>query len=402
MPEPRQKDPILPSDPLIIACDWIPPSFGAVGQYELARAREVAKAGRVVMLIGLGINPGDELLPVGDGRLRIVRIAADAPDKGNFLRRALWALSMNARLLKATRDAARGLATCEIKVTGSPPFFSYVLLLWRQLFWRTNKGARSITYRITDFYPETAFAAGKAKAIRPLAPLIHALRRRADRIEALSECQARRLEESGVDRQAISIVRDASPVALSPNTPPGPRPFCAGEFVLLYSGNLGVAHDWRTFADAYRRHIQSGANRVRLWLNATGVGAPALKAYCETHRLPIHTSPPAPLNELAGVLMAADAHLILLGDPFWGYVFPSKTYACLDTGRPCLYVGPEQSDVHLMLGASDSHFSARQGDVEAVFNALESLAAAPIDYQGTDPHSVEGKGSNLAPPLRGP
>ena len=393
---------MLTERPLIIVCDWIPPAFGAVGQYELARAREAAATGRAVTLIGLGASPGDEILCVDEGRLRIVRIAADAPDKANLLRRALWALSMNARLLKATRDAARGLATCEIKVTGSPPFFSYVLLLWRQLFWPANKRARSITYRITDFYPETAFAAGKATAMRPLAPLIHALRRRADRIEALSECQARRLEESGVPRQAISIVRDASPVDLSQQKPRGPRPFSVGDVVLLYSGNLGVAHDWRTFADAYRRHIQSGANRVRLWLNATGVGAPALKAYCVTHRLPIHVSPPAPLNELAGVLMAADAHLILLGDSFWGYVFPSKTYACLDTGRPCLYVGPEQSDVHLMLGASIGHFSARQGDVEAVFAALESLADAAIDHQGTDPHPVEGEHSNLAPPLRGP
>jgi hypothetical protein len=391
------------SRPLLIVCDWIPPSFGAVGQYEMARAREAAATGRAVTLIGLGASPGDEILCVDESRLRIVRIAADAPEKANLLRRALWALSMNARLLKATRDAARGLATCEIKVTGSPPFFSYVLLLWRQLFWRANKGARSITitYRITDFYPETAFAAGKAKAVRPLAPLIHALRRRADRIEALSECQARRLEESGVPRQAISIVRDTSPVDISPKTPRGLRPFSAGEVVLLYSGNLGVAHDWRTFADAYRRHIQSGANRVRLWLNATGVGAPALKAYCVTHRLPIHVSPPAPLNELAGVLMAADAHLILLGDPFWGYVFPSKTYACLDTGRPCLYVGPEQSDVHLMLGGSDSHFSARQGNVDTVFEALESLADAAMDNQRTDPHPVEVKHSNVAPPLRG-
>ena len=391
-----------PAAPLIIVCDWIPPSFGAVGQYEMARARNAALSGRTVTLIGLGAAAGDETVSLGEGTLRILRLAAGAPNKANLPRRAAWALSINTRLLKATRNAARAYVACEIKVTGSPPFFSYLALLWRQLFWRGQGRSVSITYRITDFYPETAFAAGKARAMRPLAPLIHALRRRADQIEALSECQARRLEESGVSRQAISIVRDASPVDLSQQKPRGPRPFGAGDVVLLYSGNLGVAHDWRTFADAYRRHIQSGANRVRLWLNATGVGAPALKAYCVTHRLPIHVSPPAPLNELAGVLMAADAHLILLGDPFWGYVFPSKTYACLDTGRPCLYVGPGQSDVHLMLGTSGSHLSARQGDVEAVFAALESLAAAPINYQGTDPDPFEGEHLKAAPPLRGP
>lgn len=384
------------SVPLIIVCDWIPPAFGAVGQYEMARAYEAASAGRCVTLIGLGGAASDETTPLdGERELRIVRIAAGAPDKGHLMKRAAWALSMNARLLKATWNAARAYGDCEIKVTGSPPFFSYFVLLWRKLFWRKKTRAISITYRITDFYPETAFAAGKARALAPIAPAIHALRRSADRIEALSACQKRRLVESGVGSERVRVVRDASPVTFYPDTRPARRPFDGDAVILLYSGNLGVAHDWRTFAEGYRRHVQEGANRVRLWLNAGGVGAPALTAYCEAHGLPIHASPPVALAELEGVLLAADAHLILLGDPFWGYVFPSKTYACLDSGRPCLYIGPEQSDVDALL--APGHFCLRQGDADGVFKALERLSSFRAALLSNNP----GETSPPAPPLKG-
>lgn len=368
--------------PLVIVCDWIPPAFGAVGQYEWARAHEAAQAGRAVSLIGLGHAASENLidLPGSAGRLRIVRVAAGAPDKANLVKRAAWAMGVNRRLLSATAKAVKAHAAeagqCEIKVTGSPPFFSYLVLLWRG----GRRRRFPITYRITDFYPETAFAAGKGRALRPISGLIHALRRRADRIEALSDCQAQRLVESGVARAAIEVVRDASPIAVSPHTPHGPRPFGPRDIVLLYSGNLGVAHDWRTFAEGYRRHIQDGSNRVRLWLNATGVGAPALKAFCEAYQLPIQTSSPVPLEQLPGVLAAADAHLILLGDRFWGYVFPSKTYACIDSGKPCLYVGPDQSDVHALLQADARHFSVRQSDANDVFDALEHLAPSNTDH----------------------
>lgn len=355
--------------PLIIVCDWLPPAFGAVGQYELARAEDAARSGREVMLIGLGQRKSEDTRLFGSGKLTVVRIAATPPEKAHFVKRAAWVASQNGALLSAVARAARQ-RSWEIKVTGSPPFLSYQVLLWRLL----NPRHR-ITYRVTDFYPETLFAADKAKALKPLTPLVHALRRSANRIEALSECQRRRLLESGVPSERIDVIRDASPVAFGTEVTAALRPFNADEVALLYSGNLGVAHDWRTFAEAYRRHVQHGTNRVRLWLNAGGVNAPALRSYCTSYDLPVHVSAPVPLDALAGVLLAADAHLILLGNPFWGYVFPSKTYACLDSSRPCLFIGPAESDVHALLIGDPRHTSVRQGEVEAAFDALERLAA---------------------------
>lgn len=350
--------------PLIIACDWIPPEFGAVGQYQLARAREAAAAGRSVTLIGFGRQKEE----VREGNLTIVRIARTPANKTNLLMRGLWSIAANQALLAETAKAARGLGECEIVVTGSPPFFSYLALLWARL----GRG-RLITYRITDFYPETVTAAGKAGWLRLTTPFFHALRRSAHKIEVLSQCQRRRLIESGVEASKISLVRDDSPVAFSEQTKPAHRPFGDEHAVLLYSGNLGAAHDWRTFAEGYEAHVRHGPNRVRLWLNATGTGLGGLIAYCRERDLPFHHSKPVPLEELASVLRAADAHLILLGDPFWGYVIPSKIYGCIASGQPCLYVGPAESDIHELISRDERSHSIRHGEVQALVGALAQL-----------------------------
>jgi hypothetical protein len=66
-----------------------------------------------------------------------------------------------------------------------------------------------------------------------------------------------------------------------------------------------------------------------------------------------HT-PPVPLAELAGVLLAADMHVICLRDSFVGYALPSKVYACIESARPILFIGSERSDVHLLCAEAAS------------------------------------------------
>lgn len=353
----------------IIVCDWLPPAFGAVGQYMMQRARRIAATGAPVVLIGLGDRR--ETRVEADGLLTIVQLAARRPKRTDYLKRALWALSCNFRLAWAVRRETRRRPEADLLVTGSPPFLAHLLIL-ANLAWR-----RKLTYRITDFYPETAIASGHARFLRLLIPLFHWLRRRADVIEILGEDQRRRLLARGLSADRLELVRDGSPVEIDTDTPAAPRPFDEGDILLLYSGNMGVAHDIDAFCDAYCRHIQEGSNRVRLWVNGAGVRVGQIQAFCEAHRLPLHVTPPAPIEHLAGILRAADAHLILLGDAYWGYVLPSKVFACLSTGEPIVYVGPSESDIALLVaerGHPDSAVVA-PGDVQAAFLGLERLSS---------------------------
>jgi hypothetical protein len=356
-----------------IVCDWIPPEFGAVGQYMHARALDLANEGADVTLIGLARQKAEsESLTLGQGRLTIVRIDANtsATPKKGLLTRGLWAMRMNARLMKETHRALKGRLRGDLVVTGSPPFLSSLMIVANKLLWHQR-----LIYRITDFYPETILASGQASWLRWLAPVFKAIRARADQFEVLGRDQERRLIEDGIEPFKIELVRDGSPVAFDPAAEPLASPFEPGTRILLYSGNLGVAHPIEVFCEAYRRHVQSGSNRVRLWMNGVGARVPELIAYCKQHNLPLHVSGPVDLDQLGRLLITPDAHLVLLGNSYWGYVLPSKIYACLESKKPILFVGPAESDVALLMAQAGDSRHLQTIESAACYQFLEEISA---------------------------
>src|SRR3954451_16915389 len=329
---------------LVYLCDWLPPDFGAVGQYSLLFARERAVRGEDVVLAGLSSPDAsvEEERP-GIGSLRIVRLRAPAYDRSDLRSRTLWTARINLALIwKLRREICHA---DEVLFTGSPPFLIHLLgplnLLLR----------RRLTYRITDFHPECLMAErGRPSAApRLFHSLTVALRRRIDKFEVLGEDQRQRLLAIGIDPKRIVLKRDPSPVDIPPGTVPlEPPADLTGRVILLYSGNFGVAHDHETFLAGYRQHHREGSGRVVLWLNATGSRADRLAEALQQEGLPFHRSFPVPLEQLPRLLVTPDAHLVTLRNEFVGYVLPSKIYGCLQSGLGLLYIGSPQSDVHLL------------------------------------------------------
>ena len=361
---------------LVYLCDWLPPDFGAVGQYSLLFARERAARGEDVVLAGLSSTADSvEEERLGRGRLRIVRVAAPTYDRSDFKTRALWTARTNLSLLwRLRRDLAR---TEEILFTGSPPFLIHLLVPLNLLL------RKRLTYRITDFHPECLMAELAQSSQIPAAIRLFYrwtvfLRRRVGRFEVLGEDQRERLLAIGVQPDRIFLKRDPSPVEIPPGTPPLDRPAeLAGRVVLLYSGNFGVAHDHETFVEGYRRHHREGSGRVALWLNATGSKADRVEEILRREGLPVHRSRPVPLDLLPRLLVTPDAHLITLRDEFVGFVLPSKVYGCVQSGRPVLYVGSSRSDVHLLCAEGVYH-RVDVGDASGVAQALEGLAESTV------------------------
>jgi hypothetical protein len=359
---------------IVALADWLPPDFGAVGQYALLEARRAAAEGADVTLFGLSSTASSEAMEsLGAGRLRILRVRRPLYDRARFGRRALWTLATDLALV---RRAWRFLRRAdEVRFTGSPPLLIHFLVPANRLL------GRRLVYRIADFHPECLIAElGRTPlALRLLLARTRRLRRRVDRFEVLGECQRRRLVESGVAAERIALVPLASPVAIDAGTEPLPRPeSLAGRVVLLYSGNFGVAHDDATFVEGYRRHHAEGSGRVALWLNATGAKADRVEARLRELGLPVHRSRPVPLAELARLLVTPDAHLVTLRDAFVGYVLPSKVWGCLESGKPILYVGSAASDVHRLCAAREGaarYQRAEVGDPAGVAAALEAIAA---------------------------
>ncbi|HEY4596687.1 MAG TPA: hypothetical protein VIJ02_09830 [Thermoanaerobaculia bacterium] len=361
---------------LVYLCDWLPPDFGAVGQYSLLFARERAAQGDDVVLAGLSSTAGSvEEERHGEGRLRIVRRQAATYDRADFRTRALWTARTDLGLVWRLRKELR--AADEILFTGSPPFLIQLLVPLNLLL------RKRLTYRITDFHPECLMAEmdSDGRQIPASLRLFYrwtvALRRRVDRFEVLGEDQRKRLLAIGIDPGRIVLKRDPAPVEIPPGTPPLDRPAeLDGYVVLLYSGNFGVAHDHETFVEGYRRHHREGSGRVALWLNATGSKADRVEEILRREGLPVHRGLPVPLAELPRLLVTPDAHLITLRDGFVGYVLPSKVYGCVQSGRGVLYVGSPDSDVHLLCAREippERYWRVDTGDPAGVFRALEEI-----------------------------
>jgi len=355
---------------IVIIADWLPPDFGAVGQYMQLRARSLAEHGHEVTLVGLASGPGSlKHEKRGQGALTELRLSARPVPRGALIGRLAWTLWTDLRLVAASFRSLR--AADGILFTGSPPFMIHLLAPLKFL-WRGR-----LVYRITDFHPECQIAAlaRPPRALALMLALTNFWRRRIDGFEVLGLDQKRRLGETGVDEQRIALVRDGSPVSFTGSDAAEPLPAAlANSCVLLYAGNYGVAHEVDTVVEGYARHHREGTGRVRLWLSATGAGADDLARRLTARGLPFHRSPPVPLERLSGLLRAPHAHLVTLKDAFVGYVMPSKIYACVESGRPTLFVGSADSDVDLLARTAKSgYWRVPCGDVAGFADALERV-----------------------------
>ena len=88
---------------LVYICDWLPPEFGAVGQYAMLEAREWAARGFAVTLVGLTSGVGSREMParIGKGSVEIIRVHRPAYQKQRFVERLLWTIASNLALLRA-------------------------------------------------------------------------------------------------------------------------------------------------------------------------------------------------------------------------------------------------------------------------------------------------------------
>jgi hypothetical protein len=351
-------------------CDWLPPDFGAVGQYSLIFARSQAIEGGSVVLGGLSSRAHEEIIEAcGKGRLRIVKLAAKPYEKANFKARILWTLKTNTRIMIGLWSE---LWACnEIRFTGSPPLLLHWIAPLNLLL------RKRLVYRITDFHPECSIAARENPSwwLSLVYRLTRFWRRRVTAFEVLGQDQKARLIESGVEEERICVKPDRSPVVIDQATAPLERPKIRAGKLLLYSGNWGVAHDYSTFLEAYRQHHREGSGRVVLWLNAVGAMVERIEGFLRDERLPYLRTALVPLEKLASLLVTPDAHLITLSDAFVGYVLPSKVHGCVASNKPILFIGSDRSDVHrLCLDGTAVYERVSVGDVAGCVAALEVLA----------------------------
>lgn len=366
---------------ILMLCDWLPPDFDAVGQYAVRFAGKLAEAGHDVTLVGFSSSGASEVATThGAGRLVVRRIRRPIRNHGGLLVRALRTPGTDLSLLWGCRRELR--TADEVRFSGSPAYMlHFVMPVAKALGIRTR-------YRITDFHPEWLIATlGRTPWwLKPVVALTKFWRRRVDVIEVLGEDQRRRLADCGVDPARTELRRDPSSVRFVPGmraaTPPAGL---AGRKIVLYSGGWGAPHDHQTFLDGYVRFCRSHPAVSGVWLNTAAARAGLVARELRRLGLACAQTSLVPLDELPAVLLAADVHLVTLSDAFVGYALPSKVYACIESGKPVLFIGSARSDVHLVCTERLPAASYRRvdvGDADGVAHALQELLVGGAEASG--------------------
>ena len=149
------------------------------------------------------------------------------------------------------------------------------------------------------------------------------------------------------------------------------------DFVLLYSGNLGRAHDLATFLEGFR--IFSARNSgARLVIAGEGYRRAEVEVFARRHpELRIDRMGHQPREGLAGFLASADVHLVSQRPEADGLVVPSKLYGILESARPLTFVGSAFNEVASLLGKYQFGVRVDPGDAPGLAAAWELRRREP-------------------------
>ena len=250
----------------------------------------------------------------------------------------------------------------------SPPLIGFVVAM-ALLFKKTP-----FIYYVYDLYPELLYDIGYIKTpwlVRKLQFLNRITFRRADRIVTIGKYMNRLIAGGyGVSRQKLLTVNNWS---TGIDYKQGRE---KNDFTLLYSGNMGLAHDFSKLSglieklrsvDVVYRFIGGGnqKERIRRIFRAEGESRVTFEAYTERS---VH----------GDVISEADLFIIAQKKETVGDILPSKLYSCLAAGRPILFLGPRASEIGETVMANDIGVVLESdGDLSGVHRYISFLKNFP-------------------------
>jgi glycosyltransferase involved in cell wall biosynthesis len=267
-------------------------------------------------------------------------------------------------------------------IVGSDPAFSPALALGLRLAYPRA----ALAHWCFDLYPEAIQAEGSGLAVRALAPVarrLMALSYRAyDGLVDLGPRMQARLATYGSDAVRETLVpwalAEAEHVAVAD---PAIRAelFGSARLGLLYSGNLGRAHEFEPFLRLARACRARSGDAISFCFAARGYREPELRGAVTPADTNVRFAPFADESALVARLEAADLHLLSLRPEWSGIVVPSKFFGSLAVGRPVLYAGPADSEVATWIAQHDVGLRIAEDGVDAAADRLYALLANASD-----------------------
>ncbi len=274
--------------------------------------------------------------------VKITRIRHTQFSKHSFVGRVinLVTFTVSAAWISLTRQRP------DVVVTETDPFLLAFVGRWFQ--WRHR--AKFVVY-LQDIYPDIAVAVGKLREgwiSRCVRSLLFRVYRQADCVVVLSRDMERTCREYGVPADVLRVIPNwADTTRVQPHKVENSfrkRYQLEDTFLVMYSGNMGLAHRLAPILDAanqLRDHPQvcfafvgDGARREEL------ASAAAMRRLTNIRFFPYQ-----PRELLSQSLSAADVHLISMQPEATGLLMPSKLYGILASGSAVIALANPQSEL---------------------------------------------------------
>jgi len=241
---------------------------------------------------------------------------------------------------------------------------------------KTLRGSRHFIWEM-DVYPDVAVDLNYIKAgglvERVAGSLLDFCRLKSDGILALGQCMQRRLIARGIPAYKVHVADNwANGKLISP----APRRFSSNALTLLYSGNLGLAHDIDTIL--YAMEELRTDDRFRFVFAGGGLLRGSLETKCRQAAISsVEFHSYSERQNLSERLANCDVGLITQRESCLGSVVPSKIYGLLAAGRPIIFIGPAESTVATIIKRFKCGWQVDNGDVNGLVSLLKILISQP-------------------------
>lgn len=152
------------------------------------------------------------------------------------------------------------------------------------------------------------------------------------------------------------------------------------ETVLMYSGNMGLAHRFDEFLESAKRlrenrdirWVFAGGGRKRAQIEKFKAGNPDVN---------IEILPYVSSDKLDAHLASADVHLVSLDSVWTGTVLPSKIQDIMASGRPVILVGGKGSSLEEWIQRSGAGWVVKENSVDELCGIIMKFDKAGLFRQ---------------------
>ena len=321
-------------------------------------------------------DPGPDPRASGIRILRTPRIFGGDIKRFKLVRQVWFYLSATALMLSGT-------APDLIVSLTNPPLVVVIAALTAKL------RRRPLLVIAQDLYPEVLSAHGVLQSSSLSAKFLGAMFRWAYRsarcVVALGPAMAARIVAKGVNPDRVTVISNwatGDPAVIRGDANElRARWSLQGRYVVLYSGNLGIGHEFETLLDAIDK-VRRDVPEVLLLVIGRGGRLAEVRTLVATRGMQgsVRFEDLVPAELLPQSIGLADLAVVTLRPGFEGLMVPSKMLGYMARGIPSLYIGPP-SDISELVESSSGGLAFNNGDAAGVAAAIVASCRGALDTQ---------------------